>query len=192
MTVICQKRRVNQKGRNQPSTRFARLDHAMLTSRAYRALSPQSRSLLIEIIMLYNGKNNGSLYLSVRDAADRMGVSDLSAASKAFDQLIEMGFIEMTKDAHFAVKTSATSRARCWRLYWESGPDRKRASEPYLTREPKPKTKEWKRMDKGLRALKRYRQAKSSDRLPVWESNIWADEFETSGSGFHDGSPQKS
>lgn len=181
------KKRVDAKGRNVGlTTRFVRLDYSMLCSNAYRALSVQARSLLIEICMLYNGKNNGSLYLSVRDAADRMGVSDLSAASKAFDQLIELGFIEMTKDAHFAIKTGTTSRARCWRLCWESGPDGKRAVEQFLTREPSPKTKARKRMERGLRALKRYRQAKSSDRLPVLESNIWTDYLDNSGSGIHD------
>lgn len=167
------KKRLNAKGRSDTlTTRFVRLDHKLLNSNAYRALSPQARSLLIELCMLYNGRNNGSLYLSVRDAADRMGVADLCAASKAFDQLIELGFIEMTKEAHFAVKTSHVSRARCWRLCWESGPDKRRPSDQYLTREPTPKTKARKRMDKGLRALKRYRQANSANRLPVLDFDI--------------------
>ena len=165
--------RVNAKGRNTGyTTRFVRLDHALLTSKAFRALSPQARALLIEICSLYNGRNNGSLYLSVRDASARMGVSDLSAASKAFDQLIDLGFIEMTKKAHFAVKASYTSRARCWRLVWEAGPEKTRPTQPYLTREPPPKTKAYKRMESGLKALKRYRQAQSSNRLPVLDSDI--------------------
>lgn len=165
------RRRVNATGRN-PTTRFVRLDHRMLTSNAYRALSPQSRSLLIEIIMLFNGSNNGSLYLSVRDAADRMGIADLNAATKAFDQLTELGFIEMTKEAHFSVKASETSRARCWRLTWEAGPNRKAPNALFLTQEPASKTKARKRMEKGQRALKRYRQARDSNRLPVLENDI--------------------
>src|SRR5689334_1265733 len=82
----------NSTGRNSTS-RFARLDHRMLASNAYRALSPNARSLLVELVMLYNGENNGSLFLSVRDAAHRIGLADASAASRAFDELMALGFI---------------------------------------------------------------------------------------------------
>jgi hypothetical protein len=89
----------------------------LLTSPAYRSLSPNARSLLVELVMMENGKNNGELFLSVRDAADRMGVADLSAATAAFTQLETGGFIACTRDAHFAVKAGAGSRARCWRAH---------------------------------------------------------------------------
>ena len=92
----------NAKGRSYTS-RFVRLEHSLLISNAYRALKPLARALIIEISMLYNGKNNGSLYLSVRDAADRLGVSDHSSVTSAFDQLQELGFIEISKEAHFSV-----------------------------------------------------------------------------------------
>jgi len=114
------KSRPNQTGRSNTS-RFARLDYRLLNSNAYRALSPNARALLIEVVMLYNGENNGSLWLSVRDAAHRMGVADVTAASNAFAELQDMGFITMTQDAHFRVKASDTCRARCWRLTWEGG-----------------------------------------------------------------------
>ena len=64
--------RVNATGRNNTS-RFVRLDYRILNSNAYRSLSPNARSLLVELVMLYNGENNGSLYLSVRDAARAAG-----------------------------------------------------------------------------------------------------------------------
>ena len=160
--------RIDATGRS-PTSRFARMDHAMLNSNAYRALSPNARSLLVELTMLDNGANNGSLYLSVRDAAHRLGVADLTAASRAFDDLATLGFIEMTKDAHFKVKAADTSRARCWRLTWLPGPGRNHPTSDFMTREPEPKTQARKRMERGLRALKAYRKARERNQLPVAE-----------------------
>ncbi len=64
------------RGRNKPNatgrsmtSRFARLDHRLLESAAYRALSPNARALLVELTRMDNGSNNGALWLSVRDAA---------------------------------------------------------------------------------------------------------------------------
>lgn len=161
--------RVNVTGRNQTS-RFVRLDYRMLHCNAYRSLSPNARSLLIELTMLYNGSNNGSLYLSVRDAAHRMGVADLTAAGRAFDDLVGLGFITMTQESHFRVKAAESSRARCWRLAWEPGPGRKAPTWDFIDREPAPRTAAHKRMDRGLRTLKTYRKARDLGRLPVLES----------------------
>jgi hypothetical protein len=161
--------RVNATGRNMTS-RFVRLDYRILNSNAYRSLSPNARSLLVELAMLYNGDNNGSLYLSVRDAAHRMGLADLTAASRAFDELTRLGFIAMTQEAHFSVKAAEALRARCWRLTWEAGPGRKLPSWEYLQREPEPQTTARKRMDRGLRALKVYRKARDQGRLPIVDS----------------------
>tara|TARA_B110001454_G_scaffold133413_1_gene124196 strand:- start:1106 stop:1861 length:756 start_codon:yes stop_codon:yes gene_type:complete len=167
------KSRLNQTGRSNTS-RFARLDYRLLNSNAYRALSPNARALLIEVVMLYNGENNGSLWLSVRDAAHRNGVADLTAASNAFAELQEMGFIAMTQDAYFRVKASDTCRARCWRLTWEAGPGRKGPSSEFVQREPAPHTKARKRMERGLRALKAYRLALSQNKMPVLDSSALA------------------
>lgn|GEM_PF-1241264 len=165
--------RVNATGRNNTS-RFVRLDYRILRSNAYRSLSPNARSLLVELVMLYNGENNGSLYLSVRDAAHRMGIADLTAASRAFDDLIALGFIEMTQDAHFRVKASEASRARCWRLTWLVGPGRKAPSWTFEEREPEPQTPARKRMERGLMALKTFRKARDLGRLPVLDSETEA------------------
>jgi len=162
--------KVNATGRNNTS-RFARLDHSILNSNAYRALSPNDRSLLVELVMLYNGENNGSLYLSVRDAAHRMGVADCSAASRSFDNLQALGFIELAQDAHFSVKAAEKSRARCWRLTWQAGPNRKAPSSEFLNREPEAQTPARKRMDRGLRALKSFRKRRDKGKFPVLDSD---------------------
>lgn len=164
--------RVNATGRNNTS-RFVRLDHRILNSNAYRSLSPNARSLLIELVMIYNGENNGSLYLGVRDAANRMGLADLTAASCAFDDLIALGFIRLTQEAHFRVKAAEASRARCWRLTWEAGPGRKAPSWDFVEREPEPQTMARKRMERGLKALKAFRKARDSGRLPVLDSDTF-------------------
>lgn len=167
------KNKVDATGRSKTS-RFARLDHRILNSNAYRALTPNDRSLLIELAMMENGQNNGSLYLSVRDAAARMGVVDLTAASRSFDTLQALGFIEMTEEAHFHVKASEKSRARCWRLTWLAGPGRRAPSWDFLQHEPEPQTLARKRMENGQKALKAYRRAKDSGRLPVLDSDTTA------------------
>lgn len=167
----------NATGRNDTS-RFARLDHRILSSNAYRSLSPNDRSLLVELIMLYNGENNGSLYLSVRNGAHRMGVADLTAASRSFDNLEALGFIELTQESRFT-PASEISRARCWRLTWLSGPGRKAPSWTFLEREPEPQTQARKRMERGQSALKAYRRARDSGKLPVLDSDtinpFWPD-----------------
>lgn len=161
----------NATGRNQ-TPRFVRLVHRLLNSNAYRSLSPNARSLLIELIMLYNGRNNGSLYLSVQDAANRMGVADHHAASGAFNELQVRGFIEMTQSAEFRIKAAETSRARTWRLTWEAGPGKKLPDWTFLEREPEPQTPKRRRMERGLRTLKAYRKARDQDRYPVVDSTM--------------------
>ncbi|WP_228726916.1 hypothetical protein [Novosphingobium aureum] len=162
--------RINATGRNLTS-RFARLDFRILNSNAYRSLSPNDRSLLVELVMLYNGENNGSLYLSVRDAAHRMGLADLSAASRSFDVLQDLGFIQLTQDAHFCVKAAEKSRARCWRLTWQAGPGRKAPSWEFLDREPDSEDPARKRMERGLRALKTFKQSRDRGKFPVLDSD---------------------
>lgn len=154
-------------GRSKGS-RFARLDHNLLDSPAYRSLSPNARALLVELVMMENGRNNGELFLSVRDAADRMGVADTAAAMRAFAELEKMGFIACTRDGHFAVKASEGSRARCWRLTWQSTPClRIGPTCDFRERRPEPESRANRRMIAGCEVLKRYRKVQSSGKLPV-------------------------
>lgn len=177
----------NATGRNDTS-RFVRLDYRLLHSNAYRSLAPNARALLVELAMLYNGENNGSLYLGVQDAAHRMGLADHHAASRAFDDLQSLGFIEMTQEAHFEVKTSESSRARTWRLTCFPGPGRKMADWAFMQCEPAAQTPERRRMERGQRALKTYRKARDLNKLPVVESTTME---KNDGGGFHhDGSLQ--
>ena len=85
------------------------------------ALSVTARALLVELTAMYWGPaSNGKLYLSVRDGAARLGLSDHKAVSSAFDELIDLGLLKVTVASHFAVKAGGRSRARGFYLYWKS------------------------------------------------------------------------
>jgi DNA-binding transcriptional MocR family regulator len=62
--------------------------------------------------MRYNGFNNGSIGLSVRDAAVALNVGR-STASRAFKELQDRGFIETVRKGHFDRKARHASE---WRL----------------------------------------------------------------------------
>lgn len=53
----------------------------------------------------------------------RMGVADLTAASAAMGELMDMGFIEMTAEGVFSSSADKPSKARCWRLTWADAPE---------------------------------------------------------------------
>lgn len=159
--------KINATGRNEnPTDRFARLPHRILTSEAYRSLDPVARSLLTELTMIESGKNNGSLWLSVKDATDRLGLADARPAIRAFEDLQDRGFARKTKDAHFCVKAAETSRARCWRLTWLAF-DNKPPSNDWQSYQAPKQTKARKAADRGLRAMARFRKALSSHKIPV-------------------------
>lgn len=162
--------KVNATGRNLYQ-RHIQLTHKLLETPAYRSLSPTARALLVELAMLYNGDNNGSLYLSVRDAAARLGLGSVKPAQEAFDELQALGFIALTQDAHFAVKTADHSRARAWRLNWQPGPGKRMADLELYERQPAPHTKARNRMERGLRALKTFRRGRESGYFPVADSD---------------------
>lgn len=158
-------RSINKKGRNHKKGRFVRLPHPILQSEAYRSLDCVARALLTELVMLENGRNNGSLYLSTRDAAARLGLSDTRPAMRAFDDLVDRGLIMCTKDSSFNVKAGGGSRARCWRLTWLAWNNRPPSNEWERYQAP-PKSKARKKAERGLKALKQFKRAISSDRLP--------------------------
>jgi hypothetical protein len=163
------KNKPNKSGRNENSTgRFARLPHEVLLSAAYCSLTPNGRALLVELTAMENGQNNGSLWLSVRDAAARIGLVNKDSAAKAFGELEAAGLLRMTKEAHFSVKTAETSRARCWRLTFLPAIGTGRTDE-WRQFEPVDKGAK-RRMEMGLGAHKAYRKAMAKEKMPVLDS----------------------
>jgi len=164
------KSKITKTGRNEnPTGRFARLPHEVMLSPAYRSLNPNARSLLVEIMAMENGQNNGSLWLSVRDAAARIGLVNKESVGRAFDDLVTAGLLRMTKEAHFSVKASETSRARCWRLtflHWVGVGGR---TDEWRQFAPADKAAA-RRAQMGLAADAAYRKALAKEKLPVLKS----------------------
>jgi hypothetical protein len=100
--------------RRARDAKHVRLYAYMLKTPAWQSLSCQAKCLLIELLALYNGTNNGELYMSVRTAATLLHTG-LHQATAALRELEEKGFIRATR------KGSRTRRdeerlATCWRL----------------------------------------------------------------------------
>jgi len=92
--------------------RHVRLHFWMMKSPAWRDLTPTARALLVELYALYNGSNNGDLFLSVRDAARRLAVAD-NTAWRSLQELERHGFIRAAKRGAFHLKVR---HATCWIL----------------------------------------------------------------------------
>jgi hypothetical protein len=108
----------NGRNLNGVEDRVIVLRRSLLHSPHFSALSVTARSLLFELQAMFNGTNNGTLFLSQRDAAARLGLSDLKAAKKAFDELFQLGFLTQTIGSSFHMKAGCISKACAWRLNW--------------------------------------------------------------------------
>lgn len=98
----------NAKGRiDKP--RFIRLFNSTFDCPAYRALAPNARALLWELIRCHNGRNNGELFLAYRDAEMLMGVANDATVYRAFQDLVEHGFIASVRPGSFSLKGGKAS-----------------------------------------------------------------------------------
>jgi DNA-binding transcriptional MocR family regulator len=88
---------------NDSHARFYPWEHR---SAAFRSLTPNAVRLLLELKMLFNGRNNGTLFLSVREAARRIGVGKNQAA-QAFADLRDRGFLRANAIGSFNQKSAA-------------------------------------------------------------------------------------
>lgn len=91
---------------------FVMFDHRVIDSLAWIALGGTATKLLLYLARLYNGSNNGELFLGERAAADAIGVRR-GAAAAAFDELEAHGFICANRRGAFQVKVKL---ATSWRL----------------------------------------------------------------------------
>jgi predicted RNA binding protein YcfA (HicA-like mRNA interferase family) len=102
----------NKTGRSKVSGSFVMLEHFMLRSEAWLSLTPAARAVYITVAAIYNGRNNGYLALSTRDAALRCRINK-DTATKALAMLVERGFIEVGQRGHFDYKARHATE---WRL----------------------------------------------------------------------------
>ena len=103
--------RHNKTGRSTTEP-FVKLTWFLIESPAWRSLTPAARAIYIELAKLYNGRNNGWLALSVRDAAERCRINK-DTASKSLAILQEVGFIDCVTPGGFSRKVRHATE---WRL----------------------------------------------------------------------------
>lgn len=76
---------------------FAPLPLAVLRSESFSALSPHATKLLFGLISQYNLRNNGDLSMSFEKVMRPLGWKSKDTLNKARQELIESGFILMTR-----------------------------------------------------------------------------------------------
>ena len=104
--------RQDRRGRSKTGPPFVRLTCYMLESAAWRSLKPAERAIYVELRRRFNGRNNGWLAFSVRDAADECNVNK-DTARQAFATLQERGFTECVTPGGFSRKVRHATE---WRL----------------------------------------------------------------------------
>jgi hypothetical protein len=102
-------RGINAKGRSIGEGQYAPLPYAMLQSPAWRSLSGPAVKVLLEVRCRFHGANNGSLSLSLEQAADLLGLGKAT---------VYCAFKELQKKASLFVRDAANGTAgrhRCGR-----------------------------------------------------------------------------
>ena len=116
---------VNIKGRSKKDLPHIRLYNDHTATAAWRSLLFGARSLYCELKALYNGSNNGKLFLSAREASLRMPTNRMSA-NRWFHELEDRGFIKPAQISTFDWKAGASEgKATTWILteyYAGNGP----------------------------------------------------------------------
>lgn len=102
-TSAMRKRKRRQRG-DDYYHRHVRLHYWVMRSAAWVSLNPTARALLVHLYSLYNGMNNGELFLSVRHAAKALNIAP-NTASKALRDLLDRGFIRTNQPGTFHLKT---------------------------------------------------------------------------------------
>src|SRR6266404_2671330 len=84
--------------------RFIWLRLWLFDSLAWRSLPSNARALYLRLARQYNGRNNGHISYSVRQASQDLNIGK-TAAVGAFQALEDRGFIVCTKKGAFSWKT---------------------------------------------------------------------------------------
>lgn len=99
------------KRNEQRGEHFTKLIRNTMEEPAWRALSPVAQALYPWLKLEWRGpqaNNNGRIQLSVRQAAERLGVG-VNTAARAFHELQAKGFLVMTQHARLGVSGQACS-----------------------------------------------------------------------------------
>ncbi|WP_125182808.1 hypothetical protein [Minwuia thermotolerans] len=106
-----------------------------MQTEAWQHLSLNGRCMLIELMRLHNGRNNGDIVLGIREAASRLGCSP-NHAHKLLRELEDKGFLRRTKAGRFGL---GDREASAWRLtMFGTLADRRPSAEYRTWKLPKP------------------------------------------------------
>lgn len=95
---------------------FIKLDRAVVQGERWQALSANARALLIEIWAWYNGKNNGAIRYSIRQAEISLRCSRRTAI-RTLGELRDAGLLEPAERGGFRYKAGARAGiATAWRI----------------------------------------------------------------------------
>ena len=100
------------KERKKGDGRFIRVFHHMLNTEAGQSLTPPELAVLIRVMQIYNGENNGRIAMSGRRAGELANINKNTAA-KCLRALIEKGFLIVTRPSSFG--TNGT-KATCYEI----------------------------------------------------------------------------
>ena len=99
---------------NQPIERFVMLRHSLLYSERYQNLPAVAQALYVRIAARYNGRNNGQIPYSARDAKKELHIGQYTAY-RAFKKLREQDLIIRRKRGSFVRKTQE-AKASEWEV----------------------------------------------------------------------------
>ena len=125
-----------KKGVIETKERFVKLTYSLIESEAWKWLRPISKAVYIELKRRYNGLNNGSISLSLSEAAHILKASK-SSVSTAIKQLETHGFIKLIKKGYFTGRVASEYAltdeqldgyppTREWRRWQPTKPHRRR------------------------------------------------------------------
>jgi hypothetical protein len=104
------------KGGGGAAERHIRLHFWVMNTDAWKALSPDSRAALLELYRLFNGSNNGALFMSCRTLGRAINC-DRMTANRALWALESHGFIRAKDRSGYDYKAvEADRRATTWVL----------------------------------------------------------------------------
>ena len=101
------RRKADATGRSAGAERFWMLTYSMATSAAFRSLGGAALKVLVELRCKFDGTNNGELFLSYKDAAEKLGLGRASI-HRAFAELQDKGFVRQTRAGHWYSHRAAT------------------------------------------------------------------------------------
>jgi hypothetical protein len=102
--------------------RFIRLTHQLVDSEAWLRASLGCRCLTLEIWKRYNGRNNGSIPFSRREAEAALGCGPAQAV-RYFREAQDRGFIVATRRG--SLGSGGTGKSTRWRITMEPFEGRK-------------------------------------------------------------------